>query len=145
MTKPRILFICTHNSARSQMAEAYLRQMAGDSVEVYSAGFDPGPIQPLAVEVMAEDGLDISGARARSVFDLYRQGRLFDYVITVCQNARETECPVFPGVTQRLHWPFPNPADAQGAHQEKLAAVRDIRDSIKSRVRRWWDEVKDRI
>ena len=141
MAKPKVLFLCTHNSARSQMAEAYLRRMAGDRLEVTSAGFKPAPLNPLAVEVMAEEGLDISGNRPQSVFDLYRDGRLFDYVITVCQDAREKQCPVFPGITKRLHWPFPDPSALTGSHQEKLAAAREIRDRIKTMVRQWVEDI----
>lgn len=140
MPKPKVLFICVHNSARSQMAEAYLRQMAGDRFQVASAGLDPGPLNPLVVEVMREDGIDLSGKQAQSVFDLYRQGRLYDYVITVCQDSREKECPLFPGVTQRLHWGFPDPAALAGTPEEKLQGVRRIRDQIKRTITDW---VKD--
>ena len=141
MSKPKVLFVCTHNSARSQMAEAYLKQLAGDRMEVQSAGFQPAPLNPLAVEVMAEDGLDISGQTAQSVFRLFQEGRLFDYVITVCEDSREASCPIFPGLTRRLHWGFPDPAAVSGDHQAKLEKTREIRDQIKSRVRRWGEEV----
>jgi arsenate reductase len=143
MSKPRILFICTHNSARSQIAEAYLDHLAGDRYEVSSAGFDPGPLNPLAVRVMAEEGLDISGNQAQSVFDLYRDGRLFDFVITVCRDAHERDCPVFPGITRRLHWPFPDLDALSGGQEEKLAAAREIRDRIKQMVREWLEEIED--
>jgi len=141
MDKPKVLFVCTHNSARSQMAEAYLKQLAGDRMEVSSAGFQPAPLNPLAVEVMAEEGLDISGNTAQSVFRLFQEGRLFDYVITVCEDSREASCPIFPGVTRRLHWGFPDPAQATGDHQTRLEQVRRIRDQIKHKVRTWGEEI----
>ena len=99
----RVLFICVHNSARSQMAEAFLRQMAGDGLIVESAGLDPTVINPLVVAVMAEEGLDLSDKKTRKVFDLFRDGQLYDAVITVCEESLEGQCPVFPGVTRRLH------------------------------------------
>jgi len=130
----RVLFICVHNSARSQMAEAYLQQMAGDGLTVESAGLDPTVINPLVVAVMAEEGLDLSEKKTRKVFDLFRDGKLYDAVITVCEESLEGQCPVFPGVTRRLHLPFPDPAAVTGTEEERLAAVRAIRDAIKARM-----------
>ncbi|OLN25069.1 Arsenate reductase [Desulfovibrio sp. DV] len=130
----RVLFICVHNSARSQMAEAYLRQMSGEGVTVDSAGLDPTVINPLVVAVMAEEGLDLAGKTTRKVFDLFKEGRLYDYVVTVCEESLEGQCPVFPGVTHRLHLPFPDPAEVTGTEEERLAAVRRIRDAIKERM-----------
>ena len=129
-----VLFICVHNSARSQMAEAYLRQMAGDGVTVTSAGLTPTVINPLVVAVMAEDGIDLSGKQTRKVFDLFKDGQLFDYVVTVCEESLEGQCPVFPGVTHRLHLPFPDPAAVVGSPEERLEQVRRIRDAIKVRM-----------
>jgi arsenate reductase len=137
MSQARVLFVCVHNSARSQMAQAYLRQLAGDDLEVDSAGFKPEPLNPLAVQVMAEEGIDISGQRPQSVFELYRQGKLYDYVITVCDDT-ENQCPIFPGITHRLHWPFPDPAAVEGDQEQRLATVRSIRDQIKQRITEWW-------
>ncbi|MGE4537507.1 MAG: arsenate reductase ArsC [Desulfovibrio sp.] len=131
----RVLFICVHNSARSQMAEAYLEKFCGEAAEVTSAGLDPTSVNPLVVTVMAEEGIDLSGKATRKVFDLYRDGLLFDYVVTVCEESLEGQCPVFPGVTHRLHLPFPDPATVEGSETEKLAAVRIIRDSIRERMR----------
>lgn len=131
----RVLFICVHNSARSQMAEAYLEKFCGEAAEVTSAGLDPTSVNPLVVTVMAEEGIDLSGKATRKVFDLYRDGLLFDYVVTVCEESLEGQCPVFPGVTHRLHLPFPDPATVEGSETEKLAAVRVIRDSIRERMR----------
>lgn len=127
----RVLFICVHNSARSQMAEAYLRQMAGEGLTVESAGLDPTVVNPLVVTVMAEEGIDLSGKKTQKVFDLFRDGRLFDAVVTVCEESLEGQCPVFPGVTHRLHLPFPDPAAVTGTDEERLAQVRRIRDAIK--------------
>jgi arsenate reductase len=130
----KVLFVCIHNSARSQIAEAYLKQIAGDRFDAESAGFEPGKLNPLAVEVMQEVGIDISGNRTKSVFDFFKRGTLFDYVVTVCDAGAAEKCPIFPGVTKRLHWSFDDPSAVQGAHEEKLAAVRRIRDEIKTAV-----------
>lgn len=130
----RVLFICVHNSARSQMAEAYLQRFCGEAAVVESAGLDPTALNPLVVAVMAEEGIDLSAKRTRRVFDLYRDGRLFDYVVTVCEEAIEEQCPVFPGVTRRLHLPFPDPAGLVGTDEERLEKVRDIRDRIRERM-----------
>lgn len=139
MGKTKVLFACVHNSARSQMAEAYLRKFGGEDFEVESAGLEPTEIDPLVVEAMAEEGIDLAGKKTQDIFELYRQGRLFDYVITVCDEEIENQCPVFPGVTHRWHWPFPDPAKTTGTHEEKLAQVRIIRDQIKERVRKPFD------
>ncbi|MBN2242418.1 MAG: arsenate reductase ArsC [Acidobacteria bacterium] len=131
MKKDRILFICQHNSGRSQIAEAYLKKYAGDFLEVESAGFEPAEkVNPLVVEVMREEGLDLSDSKPRSVFDLFRKGNLYSRVITVCDDS-ESKCPVFPGIAKRSHRPFPDPAAAEGSREEKLAQVRKIRDAIK--------------
>ncbi|KHK01901.1 arsenate reductase ArsC [Desulfovibrio sp. TomC] len=130
----RVLFICVHNSARSQMAEAYLRQMSGEGVTVESAGLDPTVVNPLVVAVMAEEGIDLAGKTTRKVFDLFKEGKLYDCVVTVCEESLEGQCPVFPGVTHRLHLPFPDPAEVTGSEEERLAAVRRIRDAIKERM-----------
>lgn len=144
----RVLFICVHNSARSQMAEAFMNSLAEGAFLAESAGFEPGEINPLVTQAMAEDGLDISGNRSKSVFDLYKSGRIFDYVVTVCDDAREGQCPIFPGVTRRLHIPFTDPAALAGSHEKKLAEVRKIRDAIKDKVRElmaeWTDDTTKR-
>ncbi len=136
MEKLRVLFVCVHNSARSQMAEAFLRAFAGDSFEVESAGLEPAEaVNPLVVEAMAELGFDLSGRKPKSAFELFRQGRLYDYVISVCEDGGE-RCPVFPGLTRRWHWPFPDPARVTGTREERLAQVRAIRDQIRAKVER---------
>lgn len=137
MDKLKVLFICSQNAGRSQMAEAFLRRFAGDSFEVDSAGLEPAAeVHPLVQEVMAEEGIDLSAKKPKSVFDLFRQGRLFDYVIAVCDTATAEGCPVFPGLTQRWHWPFPDPGAVTGSREEQLAQVRAIRDMIREKVER---------
>lgn len=137
MDKIKVLFVCVHNAARSQMAEAFLRAMGDECFQVSSAGLEPTAINPLAVEVMAEIGLDLSGRTTRSVFDLFKAGALFDYVITVCDEASGESCPVFPGIAKRLHWSFPDPSRVAGDHETALEGVREIRDQIKAQVA-WW-------
>ena len=133
--KPRILAICIHNSARSQMTEEFLRQAVGDRAEVMSAGVEPGKLNPVVVELLKEDGINIEGKATRSVFDLHRRGERFDYVIAVCDKEAAERCPIFPAEKERLHWPFPDPSQATGTMEEKLAYVRPIRDQIKEQVR----------
>ena len=135
MKKPRILFICVHNSGRSQMAEAFLKKIAGDQYDVESAGLEPADeINPLVVEVMKEEDIDISGNKLQSVFELFKTGRLYDHVITVCDSASEAKCPVFAGITKRWNWPFPNPAAMKGTNEQKLQKVREIRNLIKKKL-----------
>jgi arsenate reductase len=137
MNKIRVLFICGHNSGRSQMAEAFLKDLAGQKIKVESAGLEPKPINPLVVEVMQELGYDLSQAKSDSVFDFFKEGRLYDYVITVCDQTAAGQCPVFPGITKRLHWPFTDPEALTGTHEEKLAALRAIRDQIREKLTGW--------
>jgi len=134
MTKLRILAICIHNSARSQMAEEYLRLYADDLFNVQSAGIEPGSINPIVTRLLLEDGIDITGKGTRSVFDLHREGESFDYVIAVCDPEAQELCPIFPAERKRLHWPFPDPSRAQGTEAEKADFVRSIRDRIRSKV-----------
>ena len=137
MNKKRVLFICVHNSARSQMAEAFLKQMAGDRFEVESAGLEPGKLNPVVVEAMKEVDIDISGNKTKSVFDFYKQGKQYDYVITVCDESQSGACPVFPGRGERLHWGFDDPSSFQGTCEEKLGKTRLIRDQIKQKIERF--------
>jgi len=134
MKKEKILFVCVHNSARSQMAEAFMNSLCGDRFEAKSAGLEPGLLNPLVVEAMAEIGIDISQNKTKSVFDLFRTGELFTRVVTVCDEASAERCPVFPGIAERLHWGFPDPSALSGANEERMAAVRKIRDDIKNRI-----------
>ena len=134
MTKLKILTICIHNSARSQMAEEYLRLYGGDLFDVQSAGIEPGQINPIVTKLLLEDGIDIAGKSTRSVFDLHRAGESFDYVIAVCDPEARERCPIFPAEKKRLHWPLPDPSQAQGTDAEKTEFVRRIRDRIRSQV-----------
>ena len=145
MAKPRMLFICIHNSARSQMAEAWLNHLCGESFEANSAGLEPGTLNPLAVKVMQEVGIDISAKTTQSVFDVFKSGRLFTYVITVCDETSAEKCPIFPGPTKRLHWSFPDPAQVNGTAEEKLEQVRQIRDQIRSRIEDWCAELCSQV
>ena len=137
MEKIKVLFVCVHNSARSQMAEAFLNKLGGDRFQAESAGLESGILNPLAVEVMREIGIDISQKKTRSVFDLFKQGRLFKHVITVCDATSAEKCPIFPGAIQRHHWSFPDPAQLTGTHAEKISQTRIIRDDIKARVKKF--------
>jgi arsenate reductase (thioredoxin) len=130
-SKKRVLILCTGNSARSQMAEGLLRDEGGDCFEVFSAGTKPSTVRPEAISVMKEIGIDISGHRSKSVDEFI--GQPLDFVITVCDNAKES-CPVFPGATKRLHWPFEDPAAKQGTEAERLADFRRIRDQVHARI-----------
>jgi len=131
MNKKRILFLCTGNSVRSQMAEGFLRNMARDRFEVYSAGVKPTVVNPLAIKVMAEIGIDISKHRSKSVMEFIDQN--FDYVITVCGNAQKT-CPVFLGEHEKIHWDIEDPAAIEGPEEDRLSVFRKIRDRIKENI-----------
>lgn len=133
-SKQRVLFLCTGNSCRSQMAEGFLRQVGGDAFEVASAGVSPTMINPLAIRVMAEAAVDISAQYSKSVDEM--TGRHFDYVITVCDRAREA-CPVVARAARRLHWSFEDPADAIGAEEDRLSVFRRVRDEISAQVRQF--------
>ena len=135
MKKITVLFACVHNSARSQMAAAFLKKFGGERFDVYSAGLEPGEINPLAVEVMKEAGIDISSNRTRSVFDLYIKDKLFQYVIAVCDEAALQRCPLFPGLATRLSWSLEDPACFQGTYKEHLEKTRRVRDQIEQKVR----------
>jgi len=137
MTKTKVLFVCIHNSARSQMAEAFLNTLAGDRFYAESAGFEPGSLNPYVIQVMKEEGIDISGNKTDSVFDFFKASRIYSYVITVCDVDKAEQCPIFPGVTARLHWSFPNPAEFTGTNEEILAATRKVRDQIKEEVEKF--------
>lgn len=139
--KVKVLFICVHNSARSQMAEAFLEELGEDQFFVESAGLEAGVINPLAVAVMKEVGIDISGNTTKSAFEFLKQGRLYNYVITVCDASSGERCPIFPGITKRLHWDFDDPSSLTGSEEEKLEKTRKIRDQIKEAVQDFIKEV----
>ncbi|HKP04279.1 MAG TPA: arsenate reductase ArsC [Chthoniobacterales bacterium] len=138
--KQKILFICVHNSARSQMAEAWLNHLCGEFFTAESAGLEAGTINPLVIEAMQEAKIDLSGKRTQEVFEVWKSGRIFQYVVTVCSEAEAEGCPIFPGITTRLHWPFPDPSKLTGTDAEKLAAIRKIRDEIRSKIEVWCEE-----
>jgi arsenate reductase (thioredoxin) len=138
--KKKVLFICVHNSARSQMAEAFLNQICGEQFEACSAGLEPGKLNPIVVEAMQEIGMDISRNQTKGVSDMLKSRQNFAYVVTVCDETSAEYCPFFPGVTARLHWGFPDPSALQGSHDEKLARTRQIRDTIKAKIEEWCAE-----
>ena len=133
----KVLFVCIHNSARSQMAEAFVNRLCAGRIEAQSAGLEPGTLSPLVVEVMHEVGVDLGGKPTRSVFDVFKSGERFDFVITVCDEAAAERCPVFPGVTQRLHWSFPDPGALAGSWEQRLEQTRAVRDAIRRRAAEW--------
>ena len=138
MSKPRVLFLCTGNSARSQMAEAFLRKYADAYFGVYSAGLHPKEINPLAIQVMEEAGFDMSGHTSKSLQEFLGKVH-FGYLITVCSDA-DRECPIFPGMGMRLHWPFDDPAAFKGTPEEQLAKFRQVRDQIGQKILAWLGE-----
>jgi arsenate reductase len=140
MVKRKVLFICVHNSARSQMAAALLNKRCGECFEAQSAGLEPGRINPLVIEVLQELGIDISKKTTQRVFDVWKSGQMFQFVVTVCSEAEAEGCPIFPGVTTRLHWPFDDPSKFTGAHAEKLEETRRIRDQIHAKIDSFCDE-----
>lgn len=137
MEKVKVLFVCIHNSARSQMAEALLNHLAGDKYEATSAGLEKGTLNPLAVKVMSEIGIDISKNQTKDVFEFFKSGRLFNYVVTVCDAANSERCPIFPGVSKTLHWSFEDPSSLSGTDEEKLERTRKIRDEIQVEIRKF--------
>ena len=140
MTKKKFLFICIHNSARSQMAEAFLNEYGAGKFEAESAGLEPDKLNPVVVEAMKEMGIDISANKTKSVMDFYKQGREYDYVITVCDEASAERCPVFPGPGKKLHWGFEDPSAIKGSYEDKLEGTRKIRDQIKDKVEQFIKE-----
>ncbi len=137
MEKIRVLFVCDDNSLRSPMAEAWLNHLGQGDFMARSAGFEAGGLNPLAVEVMREVGLDISGHRTKSVFELYTAGELFAYVITLCDPAAAERCPIFPGVTRVANWPLPDPIREEIAEAEKKQKLRELRERLRERVEKF--------
>lgn len=133
MTK--VLFLCVHNSARSQMAEAFLKKHGGNRFLAESAGLEPGVLNPYVVRAMAEIGMDISSNPTRSVFDLFKAGKVYQVVVTVCSKEAAERCPIFPGLTERHQWPFADPSSFTGSDEEKMVKVREVRDQIESAVK----------
>jgi arsenate reductase len=137
MNKKKVLFTCTHNRGRSQMAEAFFNEICGEQFEAHSAGLEPGELNPLVVQVMREIGIDISRKQTKAVFDMYKSGKSFAYVVTLCDQTIDERRPVFPGVTNCLDWSFPDPSVLWGTRQQQLARAREIRDAIKATVEQW--------
>lgn len=137
MQKIKILFVCIHNSARSQMAEAFINHYYGNRFEADSAGFEAGTLNPLVVKALQEIGIDISGKETHEVFDYFKQGKFYSYVITVCDEASAERCPIFSGVVNRIHWSFPDPSQFKGTDEEKLEQIRNVRDDIKRQIDEW--------
>jgi arsenate reductase (thioredoxin) len=133
MTK--VLFLCVHNSARSQMAQAFLEKYGEGKFEVESAGLEPGKLNPYVIRAMAEAGIDISHNATKSAFDLFQAGRVFQVVVTVCSKEAAERCPIFPGLSEKHHWPFDDPSTFKGSDEEIMAQVRVIRDQIEAAVK----------
>ena len=133
MTK--VLFLCVHNSARSQMAEAFLKRMGADRFEAESAGLEAGTLNPYVVRAMLEKGIDISGNPTKSVFDLFDAKRVYQVVVTVCSKEAAEKCPIFPGLSEKLHWPFADPSTFTGSDEEIMDQVRQVRDQIEEAVK----------
>jgi len=133
----KVLFVCIHNSARSQMAEAFLNQMGESRFIAESAGLEPGELNPVVVEAMQEVGLDLSGNACDAIEDFLPRANEFSYVVTVCDETAAERCPIFPGNVKRLHWGFPDPSSLEDPGEERLARTREIRDLIKARIEQW--------
>jgi arsenate reductase (thioredoxin) len=143
MMQRTVLFVCIHNSARSQMAAAFLQQLGGEKFVAESAGLEPGVLNPYVVQVMREVGIDISNNATKGVFDLFKTGRKYDVVITVCDGASSERCPVFPGQLKRLAWEFPDPSSFGGTDADKLEGTRKVRDMIKAKIVSFIDESQE--
>jgi arsenate reductase len=141
--KHRVLFVCIHNSARSQMAEAFLKQLGGSNFEVESAGIEKGNLNPNVVTVMAEIGIDISNNKTKEVFDLFQQGKFYQAVITVCDAASAEQCPIFPGMVKRIAWSFADPSRFSGTQEEILQQIRTVRDEIKAKIQEFITEASN--
>lgn len=137
MNKQKVLFVCIHNSARSQMAEAFLNKYGAGKFEAESAGLEPGHLNPIVVEVMKEIGMDISTHKTKSVFDMVKAGKTFDIVFTVCDESQAGKCPIFPGNGKRIHIGFSDPSAFTGIYSEKLEGTRKVRDEIEKYIKEW--------
>ena len=144
MEKIKVLFVCVHNSARSQMSEAFLNYYFNDDFEAESAGLEPGNLNTIVVDSMREVGIDISANKTKSVFDFFKQGKMYKYVVTVCDETSAERCPIFPGITKRIHWSFPDPSALKGSYEEKLEGTGKIRDQIKKKIEEWVGELKNK-
>lgn len=143
MNPIKVLFVCIHNSARSQMAEAFLNHYGEGLIVAESAGIEKGVLNPLAIDVMKEVGFDISQNKTDSVFEFYKSGKLYSYVITVCDYNTGQKCPIFPGVRDMIHWSFNDPSTLEGDLESQLSQTRLIRDEIKDQVINWIESIKN--
>ena len=139
----KVLFVCIHNSARSQMAEAFLNQLGAGKYEAESAGIEAGTLNQNVVKVMQEVGIDISGNQTKDVFDFFRQGKMYQAVVTVCDAANAERCPIFPDNTKRIAWSFPDPSGFNGTQEEILEHTRQVRDQIKDQIAEFIEETSD--
>lgn len=137
----KVLFVCIHNSARSQMAEALLNHYCSGEILAESAGLEPGILNPLAISAMADMGIDISKKQPQGVFDLFKSGRFFAYVITVCDETNAERCPIFPGAMKRLHWSFPDPSSFTGTWEECLEKTIEVREMIATKIQEWCADI----
>ena len=141
--KKKVLFVCVHNSARSQMAEAFLNKLGEDYFEAYSAGIEPGILNPYVVKVLQEDeGIDISNNQTKSAIEFVREGKLFQYIVTVCDESAAQRCPIFPGVRERIMMSFDDPSTFTGSQEEILDKVRVVKEQIKEEVKIFIELVK---
>ncbi len=143
MIQNKVLFVCIHNSARSQMAEAFLKKWGNEHFIAESAGLEPGTLNPNVVAVMAEIGIDISHNKTQSVFDLFKAAKKYDAVVTVCDGASAEQCPIFPGNVKRIAWSFPDPSSFKGTHEEILKHTREVRDTIEQKIKSFVEESKE--
>lgn len=143
MNKIKILFVCVHNSARSQMAEAFINNFYKDKFIAESAGLEPGKLNPLVVKSMQEIGIDISQNKVKDVFEMYKSGAFFNYVITVCDEASGQRCPIFPGTIKTIHWSFEDPSTFTGTDEEKLKKIAKVRDEIKLKIDEFVNSIKE--
>ncbi len=133
----KVLFVCIHNSARSQIAEEILRKISKDKFDIESAGIEPGILNPIVIDVLKEIDIDISDKKTKSVKEIYDKGKSFDYVITVCDESNAERCPIFPNLKEQIHWNFQDPSSFEGTYEEKLNKTRIIRDQIQDKIERW--------
>jgi arsenate reductase len=142
MDKIKVLFICVHNAARSQMAEELLKRLGGEVFHVESAGLEPGEINPLAIDAMKDLGYDISHKKTDSVFEFFKEGRIYSYVIKVCDASHGERCPIFPGVNETLEWSLEDPSSFRGTYEEKLEKTMEVRDELKRKIMSFIEVVK---
>jgi arsenate reductase (thioredoxin) len=140
-----VLFLCVHNSARSQIAEEYFKKFTSGKIPAESAGLEPGKLNPYVVRALKEDGIDITGKKTQDVQELWKAGKRYRYVVTVCSREAAEKCPIFPGVAEKFHWPFDDPSTFTGSDEEIMERVRKVRDEIRDKVREFAEDISSRI